>query len=341
MTPYGGRENPYQFLTKSGLEAAGCSVLEFPKRHFFPLKHVEGSDVDVIHMDWPHSFFSSNQKVLDFWKKRQFLWELNAVRSPIVWTAHNLATHNTSSQKPCQYMQALVDRADGIMSLSEAGCDMVREYYNLPDSKYVFHVPHGHYVDYYENKVSEEDARDILQIPQSVPVGVFLGRVQPYKGLEKVIELYVSDLRLREHHLVIAGNPISSEYAAQLLDLCQGCERIHLHFGFIEDTSIQNFYNAASYAVFPFKKVFNSGSLMLALSYGVPVVIPNHPVLLEMVAGCSYGVFEDVADIPSVILEVVSSTHDRVQIINHVQNQYSWQRVGEELKMNYIEVLGG
>ena len=51
--------------------------------------------------------------------------------------------------------------------------------------------------------------------------------------------------------------------------------RIDVTGRFLDDMELQVFFRAADIAVYPYRKVLTSGSLLLALSFGVPVVVPD------------------------------------------------------------------
>lgn len=335
MSPYGGRENPYQYLTKLALEEAGCEVHCFGKQHILPFRSIRRSGVDVVHMDWPHSFYCSDNKLLDAYKKRQFLWELERLDIPLVWTVHNLARHNELSSRRDEYLDCLVGKASAIVSLSDVGREMIREAFPVPDSTPIVSVPHGHYASYYPNNISLDDARETLTIPRGKPVGLFMGRIQPYKGLEPLIDAYLQCDELSDHQIVIAGMPISEDYASRLKLQAKNSSRIHFHFGFVPDERLQFYFNAADYAVYPFKKVFNSGSVILALSFGLPVVIPDHPVLGEVVPQYARSSFTAVSDIGRAIGNVELSRRSRPEIIDYMKLQNSWGLVGESLRELY------
>lgn len=339
ITPYGGRENPYQYLTKRALEKVGCHVECFGKKHILPFRSIRRSGVDVVHMDWPHSFYCSNHKLLDAYKKRQFIWELKRLDIPLVWTVHNLARHNAASSKRDEFIDYLVQKASAIVSLSDVGREMIREAFPVPESTPVISIPHGHYASYYPNTVGLDDARASLSIPRGKPVALFMGRIQPYKGLEPLIDAYLQQDVLSEHQVVIAGMPISEQYADRLKSRAKNSDRIHFHFGFIAEDKLQYYFNAADYAVFPFSKVFNSGSVILALSFGIPVVTSKQAVLEEILPKNNSETFNNLSQFPQAIQRIekkLKSPQERLLILKKTKTIYSWSRIAKRL-MNLYE----
>ena len=62
------------------------------------------------------------------------------------------------------------------------------------------------------------------------------------------------------------------------------------------DTEFQLFYRAADIAAFPYKSILTSGSMLLALSFGVPVVIPRVGMTGEVLEGNDAGLLYDGAE---------------------------------------------
>ena len=50
---------------------------------------------------------------------------------------------------------------------------------------------------------------------------------------------------------------------------------------FIDEMELQLFFRAADVAAFPYRSILTSGSLLMALSFGVPVVIPEFGMTRE------------------------------------------------------------
>lgn len=61
----------------------------------------------------------------------------------------------------------------------------------------------------------------------------------------------------------------------------------------IADDDIQYFFRAADVVVFPFRKTQTSGSLMLALSFGRPVIAPAIATLPEYIIDADSGILFD------------------------------------------------
>ena len=72
--------------------------------------------------------------------------------------------------------------------------------------------------------------------------------------------------------------------------------RITVLKGFVDESDVGRLFAAADFALFPFRRISTSGSLMLALTFGVPVIAPAVPALADLVRNGREGLLFDPAE---------------------------------------------
>jgi glycosyltransferase involved in cell wall biosynthesis len=108
--------------------------------------------------------------------------------------------------------------------------------------------------------------------------------LRPYKGIERLIHAWHQTASPRTHDtLVIAGQPLRPEFSAHLTDEARKCDSIQIRSDFVPPERIPLFFSAADVVVLPFDKVLTSGSLLLAMSYGKPIIAPRLGAITETV----------------------------------------------------------
>jgi glycosyltransferase involved in cell wall biosynthesis len=75
--------------------------------------------------------------------------------------------------------------------------------------------------------------------------------------------------------LLIAGRPIDASTGRSVASAMQGDERITLIAGHVEDDMVELYMNACDVVVLPFRRIFTSGSAILAMSFGKPCIAPR------------------------------------------------------------------
>jgi glycosyltransferase involved in cell wall biosynthesis len=170
-------------------------------------------------------------------------------------------------------------------------------------------------------------------------VCLFFGLVAPYKGLEGLIQAFKS-LPGDAAWLVIAGKAAQPEYGDRIEALAQH-PRIRHHPGFVPDDRVQVYFNAADVVALPYEQVTTSSSVMLALTFGRPVVAPDLEVLAEVVppeAGILYspGQAGALAD----ALRHAQTAHWSPTVLQAYARQFDWPVIGARLAALYRAALG-
>lgn len=347
--PYNPSFNPYQRLFADAVAETGTVIRRLPPRKLFPLQFAAAQDVDVLQFDWPHDWYQGRNvftRQLKRWMYRDGLKRLSDVR--VVWTAHNLQGHGAEDVEDERRMiQALIDVCDGIIVLSNEAEKLLRGEYQLALRTRVQVIQHGHYIDCYPNTVSRKEARTRLGLPERAGVVLSLGRLQPYKGLEKLIESF-SNVADRGDVLLLAGKSVSKQYTVQLRQMATLHSRkgvgVEIRDELVPDEELQVYFNACDVVALPFRRVLNSGSLLLAMSFGCPVVAPRVGSIPEV--ACPEGWFVYKPDERQGLARALRSALSRDDLVDlrrpvtaFTAARYGWARVGADARDLYRELV--
>ena len=202
---------------------------------------------------------------------------LRLVGTKIVWTVHNLKNHNNKYLIADSLGTALVARlAHGIIAHCATAKTEIVNTLGLKNSDKIWVVPHGNYIECYENNLSQAQARKKLNLPTSGTVLLFFGLIRPYKGVLELVEIF-EELQPKQTQLLIVGKVWQD--SQELGDILQtkAENNHHLKFipGFVPDEDIQIYMNAADVVVFPYRDILTSGAVLLAMSFGKACLAPN------------------------------------------------------------------
>ena len=126
----------------------------------------------------------------------------------------------------------------------------------------------------YADSVTREHARWELGIGPREIVYAHLGTIKPYKGGDQLLDAF-DVLCQRDpggRRLIVAGEPDRAGGADPFLDRCENHPSVLLHAGMIPADDMQLFLRATDLVVLPYLRSLNSGVLMLALTFGIPVI---------------------------------------------------------------------
>jgi len=212
-------------------------------------------------------------------------------------------------------------------------------------------VPHGSYLGLLRPLPPKDLCRKALGLPSDEPVLLFFGQIKKVKGLDLLIDAFADVRRkLGRGKLVIAGKVWKQNfqtYAEQLEKLGLG-DSVQTHIRYISDDELPNFYGAADVVVLPYRKIYQSGVLLMAMSLGVPVVASDLPGMKEVVSDGRNGLLfasGDADDLARVLTGIVCDQTQQSAIKSaamlDMENQFSWASIGWQLRRVYEEVLNG
>ncbi|HKG57199.1 MAG TPA: glycosyltransferase [Candidatus Limnocylindrales bacterium] len=286
------RMNPYQALLYAGAWRQGvASVPLFDLEeldHLVALRDATGARL-VLHLHWTNRILEGAADPVDARARLDmFVARLDrfvAAGGAIAWTVHNVLPHGAAMPAlEAALQQAIVDRATVVHVMSSNAAAEVAEWFTIPADK-LLHVPHPNYIGAYVDSISREAARWELDLPVDDTVYALLGAIKPYKGLDQLLGAF-AEISAREggrRRLVVAGMPSNEPGVDDFLERCELDPFISLYPRSIPGDDMQVFLRAADIAVLPYLRSLNSGVLMLALSFGVPVVAPRVGGIAEIV----------------------------------------------------------
>lgn len=276
--------NPYGPLLAEALERRGIDVeftLEFDERY---LRRNRGR-VDVLHFNWPHYDYYHDDAAIMERRMRRFVRDVELARAlgyKLVWTAHNLYPHNAKHREIDHRCRVELCRlATAVIAHCPIAAARVRECFGRAGPLFV--IPHGHFIDVYPVPGTRRAARIALGIPDGAFAYGFVGSIQPYKGVEQLIDAF-RRLRGDDTWLVMAGGG-EADYVDTVRARTAGHPRTILRtYRRAPTEEFMRVLQAADVVVLPFAATLTSGTLMLALSCARPVIAPALGCLPSTVA---------------------------------------------------------
>jgi glycosyltransferase involved in cell wall biosynthesis len=308
--PPGRSVNPCLDLLDAQLTRLGVPVVpdsELSARWLWRSRHVVG----LLHFHWraDEHYACLGQAVDDQTVRRPrlqrhrswlrlaaFAGRLAAARAlgyRLAWTIHEVYPNETELRPPGTISRR-IDRAGGRLLASFSDTVLAHDHGTAERAgvelgvEGVAVVPHGSYVGVYPPGRSRADVREELDIPADAFVFLCFGDLRPDKELELVLDAFTSveDPRMA---LVVAGR-IKDERSARLVAGAAARDpRIRPVLGLVPGAQVAELFGASDVAVLGRSEAWTSGSLILALSLGVPVVASRLPIHEDLVGDGQAG----------------------------------------------------
>lgn len=339
--PFRTAGNPYLELLHDALGKRGVELV--PAERLAPRWAWRARRrIDVVHLHWIEWLFRDTTEpfvrgviAAPARASRMLvtLWILKRAGVRLVWTVHNVRPHEP--QYPA--LETAVSRSvarlvDSIVVHSDYAARRVSEV--LATEAELVVAPHGHYISAYPSeRRSRSEIRRALGLPSDAFVYLLFGQVRGYKDVPGAIEAFRA-LPERDARLVIAGRVHPSEREV-VSAAAAGDERVVFRPGVVPDEHVEAYHLAADAAVLNYAEVFSSGALLLALSYGLPVVVPSSGAATEITTQPAIEPFHPGG--LTAALEAVRSGDREVRATaaRAAAADYSWERMADQVLIAY------
>ncbi|SFK65824.1 glycosyltransferase [Methylorubrum salsuginis] len=238
----------------------------------------------VFHLHWPEPIFGGANDLHEFQGRADdFLAAVRLFRAGgglFVWTIHNKLSHDRRlGDFEVVFLTELSALADVVHVHSAAAIEAVNAVYPVDPAKVIV-VPHGSYVGYYPPAPPKDRARWLLSLPEDAFVFAMVGQLRPYKGIDLLLAAFEEvSARHPNAYLVIAGKPVSPFSPGSIKLLAEMNPKLRVLTGFLPPQDLARICAAADAIVLPYREILTSGSVLLAATYGKPVIVPSTPTL--------------------------------------------------------------
>jgi D-inositol-3-phosphate glycosyltransferase len=320
-----------------GQRSRWLQALRYVRATFASLRSAAGSGARVCHF---HAFNDLKAELVVIMLAKLF-------RRKIVLTVHDVdsfAGRATGKRMVTRWIYRIADRVivHNKVSLSELTAIGV-------PAKNITIIPHGHYLESAGEERSQEVARRRLEIEQSAKVILFFGQIKDTKGLDLLIEALPAVAReVPDVLLLIAGRPWKTELARfdRLIDKLNVRTLCRLHIGFVPNEKVADYYAAADLVALPYKRIYQSGVLLMAMTYSRPVVVSDLQGMTEIVSdGVNGLVFAEGSkdDLARVLVRALQDEAGRrllsERALDYIREHHDWDRIGQSTAAVYRDVL--
>ncbi len=240
----------------------------------------------LVHLHWTYNFrlygssrFPFLRRVAQAWFL-VWLWTLQALGIRLVWTAHNVLPMHRGFADDLQVRRRVAAASDMVIVHSRSTLVQLAELGIVPRKSAI--IPHGPY--------TPTLGPDSLRTPGVGPGPrrvLFFGRVAPYKGVDNLLAAFAALPSDLDADLAIVGECNDSSLKAALTALAGRSRRgVKLDLERVPDGEVAQLLESADVVVLPYRQSTTSGSAMLALSHGRPLVVPDLPGLSELPDDC-------------------------------------------------------
>lgn len=276
---------------------------------------------------------------------------------------HNVAPYTAAGRSAGLFRRSALDRAlyrriyrlcARVFVHFEANRRAFLAAYGLPPERVVA-IPHGHEGVFEELRDPSMDAaalRCSLGLGPDEPVVLLFGTLSRYKGVDLLLAAFARvAARQPRARLVLAGFPAADFDLAAHRELARElgiAERVRWAPRYIESGEVAAWMELAAVAVFPYREVWQSGALVAAQTFGVPIVAAAVGAMPEAVADGESGLLVPPGDPEALAAALLALLADPAlarrlgeRARRDARERLGWQRVAHTILGAYRPLLAG
>jgi len=341
----GGAQNPYLRMLYSR-----CIEEGWEARPLSNYSHIDQMDESsVFHLHWTRVFQAGAES--EEGARAQTAARLRRIEDylgrggHLLWSVHEWLPHDCEfPDVEVELRNRLVELATAVHVLHGSTIDEVAGLYPLDPAK-TFVVDHPLYTGVYPDYVARDAARRLLGVDDDEVLLVGFGAIRPYKGFDRLARAVPrlraeTGLRVRA---IIAGPTYKTIDNQDLVDLVEATEGVSMSGRPVPDAHVQVLFRAADVVVLPYRKVLNSGVLMLALTFGCRSVAPENPVTADLVGSGLVHLFDETSDddLDRAITEAISRRTERGALSAAFLDRYDHLAVAGQFAREVNRIITG
>lgn len=266
------------------------------------------------------------------------------LRMKAVYTIHDVVSNLEKNQSSKLLTNFVIKLSDKVFTHNQFSKNQIQDLFRQATNNIAI-IPHGNYVPFIKIEKNNIASREYLNIPKQKKVLLFFGMIKRMKGLELMLSALS---RIKDRHpdilLVIAGKVWEGDFSRYQkiidnLDLHHYCI---IRNQYIPSDDVDHYFSAADLVVLPYKRISQSGVLMMAVSYQKAVLSSNLEPFKEVLTDNETGFFFQSENTES-LAEKVINIFDDDKLLNRIgksgfdliNTTYHWNTIGKSLKTEY------
>lgn len=212
-------------------------------------------------------------------------------------------------------------------------------------------IDHGNYNFYteYKSEISQDAARNELEVSDEAVVFLFFGYLRKDKRLDLLLESFNNLINsgYDSIELLIAGQSIDDELTSTYLDLIEKydiTDQVHAHIGFVENEDVPLYFEAADVLVTPYDTISESGVVNIGFAFGLPIIATDVEGFSELFVDGKNGKLvspDNPTELTSALTYAIENESEMRQMgkTNRKQaEENSWESIAQET-LEFYEAL--
>ncbi|MGH8426812.1 MAG: glycosyltransferase family 4 protein [Gammaproteobacteria bacterium] len=265
----------------------------------------------------------------------------------VVITAHDVESFVGSLESP--WMRRLVYRlAHGVIAHNGVSKHELLQHVGVEERK-IRQIRHGNFLGVVPDLPDAELARDRCGVPRNARVILYFGQIKEVKGVDILLRAMPGVVaQFPDAVLLLAGKTWKTDfsYYQGLIDELGIAPSCVVHHRFIPPEELPDFFASADVIALPYRRIYQSGVILLSMSYGKAVVASDLPGFTEVLEDGVSGYVFKRENSDSLCEQLCLALADRnvrenmgTAALKRVVDHYDWDHSGRDTARLYEEIL--
>ena len=308
------------------------------------LKKNQGK-INVLHFQWMIALYKSTNILKECKNVLMFIYFLLLMKKynyKIVWTVHNILPHESTLFSHYYISNFFLARcADALIVHSEDTKKQIKKYYGR--TKEVFVIPVTNYQDNkskYDYKYPKKKAREELGLSQDKFIYLYFGYIRKYKGVDIAVKAFQA-AQPKNSLFVLAGGYWTDEDKGIIEALIKNDTAIISYPQELPAEKLYQYLIASDVVVLPYRRVTSSGAMVLALTFGKPIIGMKKGVLTDWVSEKNGIPVMTEEELEKAFKHIQKKDLDAMSRNSYAFSQkWSWPKIAKSYREVYEKILG-
>ena len=293
-------------------------------------------NISLVHF---HFFNTSILEYINIWFAKFYCLK-------IVVTVHDV--ENLALGVNSQFDQRIYNKCDKIIVHNEISRKELINYLNMKTQN-IHKIPHGNYISFVDTTVQKNISRKKLSLSEKDHIILFFGQIKKVKGLDLLLNsVSIVKKDFPTIKLLIAGKVWKDDFNQyqKKINTLGIQENVIQNIKYISDKHVKYYFSSADLVVLPYQKIYQSGVLLMTMSYNRPVLVSDIEGMTEIIQNNVNGFLfrnGDSNHLAERIIEILSDPK-MSQIVSQagyetVKNNYDWETIGYKTSSVYKEII--
>ncbi len=262
----------------------------------------------------------------------------------VVYTVHDVLSNLDKTKSSHSLIYFVLRNADKLITHNKFSKVQMLDLFKGLDKDIVV-IPHGNYLPFIDSKKNQVFSRLFLNIPKNKKVILFFGMIKKIKGLEILLNSLVEVKSVHPDVVVlIAGKNWEDDFNIyqKIINRKNLNANCIIHNKYIPSKDVAHYFHSADLSVLPYKRISQSGVLMMAMSYNVAVLTSDLPPFRELITDNETGFLFDSENVSSLSNKIITIFNDKLlaenvrgRAMDLIRSEYNWDKLGVLSKVVY------